>query len=356
MQVLVKDKEALDDASALLAEFDTLDRISYIGKLYREVELIDFSMPVIQYLVDNPIPEPIKIKDVKKVIVEKSYFDPPREVISTNFTVDSIEQTTIKILSTIPMTETSRDYKSASAALVHNFVENVGKIVSIQPMTAPVALSFRLKHVNNSTLSVVSTALEASTRKLPSINLESYPFTSEAVGTASCIHDSLVDIYENIINKISDNALEQTFDIREHKISSRIYELANEIAIRSKRGIANILLISDEFVPTFMRELDCKLDISTKRTKFKEFGLNYIGELHGRIKVYSTTALYGKNEMLLGYNGRGCDSGVVFAPYVLYNHARVIDVVSFIPKMSTMTRSAMDVTDTSKFYTKILYK
>lgn len=54
------------DSGAILAEFDTLDRLSYIGRLYREIDLIDFSAPVIEYLVNNPIPKQAEIK-VEKI-------------------------------------------------------------------------------------------------------------------------------------------------------------------------------------------------------------------------------------------------------------------------------------------------
>lgn len=224
---------------------------------------------------------------------------------------------------------------------------------------------FKMRHKvaesGNSTipLQIAQYAIEAGSRKVGSHNVEHCYTSGKYVDMYECIFTTdLANILESILRSILDNT-KNVVTIEQHEnFVHRLTELAINIEKRSKRGFANVLIISDKSLFKIINKLYLTNNIPTiefHRDNVNDFVLKSIGTVHG-IKIYSSTELKA-DEMLLGYRGSAdADAGSVFAPYNLLNYIRVVDPYSFTPMIQSMTRSGMEFNDVSDYYTKIIYK
>ena len=127
----------------------------------------------------------------------------------------------------------------------------------------------------------------------------------------------------------------QTLGIKLQKVSNIIHQ-------RTLRGGANFLMVSPavatilESIPGFAADTDGAAD-----TMKYAFGVQKIGALNSRYKVYKNPYMT-ENVILLGFRGNQfLESGAVYAPYIpLIMTPLVYDPDTFTPRKGIMTRYA----------------
>jgi hypothetical protein len=128
----------------------------------------------------------------------------------------------------------------------------------------------------------------------------------------------------------------QTLGIKLQKVSNIIHQ-------RTLRGGANFLVCSPtiatilESIPGFAADTDGAAD-----TMKYAFGVQKIGQLNSRYKVYKNPYM-NENAILLGFRGNQfLECGAVYSPYVpLIMTPLVYDPNTFTPRKGIMTRYAM---------------
>jgi len=126
-------------------------------------------------------------------------------------------------------------------------------------------------------------------------------------------------------------------------IGIKLQKLSNTIHQRTLRGGANFMVISPavatilESIPGFAADTDGAAD-----TMKYAFGVQKIGSLNSRYKVYKNPYMT-ENVILLGFRGNQfLETGAVYAPYVpLIMTPLVYDPNTFTPRKGIMTRYAM---------------
>ena len=128
----------------------------------------------------------------------------------------------------------------------------------------------------------------------------------------------------------------QTIGIKLQKVSNIIHQ-------RTLRGGANFMVVSPavatvlESIPGFAADTDGAAD-----TMKYAFGVQKIGQLNSRYKVYKNPYMT-ENVILLGFRGNQfLECGAVYSPYVpLIMTPLVYDPATFTPRKGVMTRYAM---------------
>ena len=126
-------------------------------------------------------------------------------------------------------------------------------------------------------------------------------------------------------------------------IGIKLQKLSNIIHQKTLRGGANFMVVSPavatilESIPGFAADTDGAAD-----TMKYAFGVQKIGSLNSRYKVYKNPYLL-ENVVLLGFRGNQfLECGAVYAPYVpLIMTPLVYDPNTFTPRKGIMTRYAM---------------
>ena len=126
-------------------------------------------------------------------------------------------------------------------------------------------------------------------------------------------------------------------------IGIKLQKLSNIIHQKTMRGGANFMVVSPavatilESIPGFAADTDGAAD-----TMKYAFGVQKIGSLNSRYKVYKNPYML-ENVVLLGFRGNQfLECGAVYAPYVpLIMTPLVYDPNTFTPKKGIMTRYAM---------------
>jgi len=140
----------------------------------------------------------------------------------------------------------------------------------------------------------------------------------------------------------------QTLGIKLQAVSNRIHQL-------TLRGGANFLVTSPtiatvlESIPGFAADTDGAAD-----TMKYAFGVQKIGQLNSRYKVYKNPYMT-ENTILLGFRGNQfLECGAVYAPYVpLIMTPLIYDPNTFTPRKGIMTRYAKKMVR-PEYYGKIL--
>jgi len=140
----------------------------------------------------------------------------------------------------------------------------------------------------------------------------------------------------------------QTLGIKLQKVSNIIHQ-------RTLRGGANFMMVSPavatilESIPGFAADTDGAAD-----TMKYAFGVQKVGALNSRYKVYKNPYLT-ENLILLGFRGQQfLESGAVYAPYIpLIMTPLVYDPDTFTPRKGIMTRYAKKMLR-PEFYGKVL--
>jgi hypothetical protein len=126
----------------------------------------------------------------------------------------------------------------------------------------------------------------------------------------------------------------QTLGIKLQKISNIIHQ-------RTLRGGANFMVISPA-VATILESIPgFAADNTDAETSKYAFGVQKIGAINGRYKVYKNP-YFKDNIILLGYKGgQFLETGAVYAPYVpLIMTPLIYDPETFTPRKGIMTRYA----------------
>ena len=125
-------------------------------------------------------------------------------------------------------------------------------------------------------------------------------------------------------------------------IGIKLQKLSNIIHQRTLRGGANFMVVSPtvatilESIPGFAADTDGAAD-----TMKYAFGVQKIGSLNSRYKVYKNPYMT-ENTILLGFRGNQfLECGAVYAPYVpLIMTPLIYDPATFVPRKGIMTRYA----------------
>jgi hypothetical protein len=125
-------------------------------------------------------------------------------------------------------------------------------------------------------------------------------------------------------------------------IGIKLQKLSNIIHQRTLRGGANFMVVSPtvatilESIPGFAADTDGAAD-----TMKYAFGVQKIGSLNSRYKVYKNPYMT-ENTILLGFRGNQfLECGAVYAPYVpLIMTPLIYDPTTFVPRKGIMTRYA----------------
>lgn len=125
-------------------------------------------------------------------------------------------------------------------------------------------------------------------------------------------------------------------------IGIKLQKLSNTIHQRTMRGGANFMVVSPavatilESIPGFAADTDGAAD-----TMKYAFGVQKIGSLNSRYKVYKNPYMI-ENVILLGFRGNQfLECGAVYAPYVpLIMTPLIYDPTTFTPRKGIMTRYA----------------
>jgi len=140
----------------------------------------------------------------------------------------------------------------------------------------------------------------------------------------------------------------QTIGIKLQKVSNIIHQ-------RTMRGGANFMVVSPavatilESIPGFAADTDGAAD-----TMKYAFGVQKIGALNSRYKVYKNPYML-ENVILMGYKGgQFLECGAVYSPYVpLIMTPLIYDPNTFTPRKGIMTRYAMTMVR-PEFYGKVV--
>jgi hypothetical protein len=126
----------------------------------------------------------------------------------------------------------------------------------------------------------------------------------------------------------------QTLGIKLQKVSNLIHQ-------KTLRGGANFMVISPS-VATILESIPgFAADNTDAETMKYAFGVQKIGSINGRYKVYKNPYMKW-NTILLGYKGtQFLETGAVYAPYVpLIMTPLIYDPATFTPRKGVMTRYA----------------
>lgn len=280
--------------------------------------------------------------------------------------------------------------------VANSLAATVGKLASLQSMTAPACLGMRLcvvdgdvsVPVRNSLLGdstmvpvnklvLKTTMLTAKSRKLQA------GWTIEAMQDMKAFHgldieeeiakaiasETVHEIIAEIIQKIKDES--QTVDLdfnqssffemsmdgfnpdfsaRMRQIGDAIRKASLAIAEDTSRGMANIVIASPVTVALMQadRTLDFKLPNEGEADK-EEFNLRYAGTLNNTVKVYMSMC-FGANDdgFIIGYRGTevDSDSGLIYAPYIpLMPTGPVVNPTTFQPIMGVHSRYDLQMCD-----------
>jgi hypothetical protein len=121
---------------------------------------------------------------------------------------------------------------------------------------------------------------------------------------------------------------------------NRLLREANQIALSTRRGSANFIIASSNVVAA-LETLQGFMYASVPGQVKPTLGVAKVGTLDGRFTVYMDTFAY-TDYITLGYKGANTyDSGIIYCPYVPLQMQKVIDPVTFQPKIGFMTRDAI---------------
>lgn len=120
---------------------------------------------------------------------------------------------------------------------------------------------------------------------------------------------------------------------------NRLLREANQIALTTRRGSANFIIASSNVVAA-LETLQGFMYSAVPGQVKPTMGVAKVGTLDGRFTVYMDTFAF-NDYITMGYKGTGYDNGIIYCPYVPLQMQKVIDPVTFQPKIGFMTRDAI---------------
>jgi hypothetical protein len=135
-------------------------------------------------------------------------------------------------------------------------------------------------------------------------------------------------------------------------LGTKLQALSNKIHQRTMRGGANFMVVSPAVATIIESIPGFAADGTGDDMKFA-FGVQKVGQLNSRYKVYKNPYLL-ENLILLGFRGsQFLETGAVYAPYVpLMMTPLVYDPETFTPRKGLMTRYAKKIVR-PEFYAKL---
>ena len=135
-------------------------------------------------------------------------------------------------------------------------------------------------------------------------------------------------------------------------IGTVLQQVSNKIHQKTLRGGANFLVVSPAIATVLESIPGFATDGDGEKSEFG-FGIQKVGSLNSRYKVYKNPYLNG-NSILMGYKGgQFLETGAVYAPYIpLIMTPLVYDPETFTPRKGLMTRYAKKMVR-PEFYGKV---
>jgi hypothetical protein len=136
-------------------------------------------------------------------------------------------------------------------------------------------------------------------------------------------------------------------------IGTILQQVSNKIHQKTLRGGANFMVVSPAVATVLESIPGFATDSSGDQDNFN-FGIQKIGSLNSRYKIYKNPYLT-SNLILMGYKGgQFLETGAVYAPYIpLIMTPLVYDPATFTPRKGLMTRYAKKMVR-PEFYGKVL--
>lgn len=134
-------------------------------------------------------------------------------------------------------------------------------------------------------------------------------------------------------------------------IYTKIIKEANRIAVETRRGPGNFVVVSTNVVSA-LEGLNNFLYSQVANDVGPVGGVTRVGSLDGRFAVYVDTFAEGEY-VTVGYKGSSnMDTGVVFAPYIPLMMQKITHEATFQPAIGVLTRSAIafNLQGTDKYY------
>jgi Major capsid protein Gp23 len=180
------------------------------------------------------------------------------------------------------------------------------------------------------TLEIDLEVLDMLIQKAPTVDFWSAKVGNQINATNTAFNSNTAGVFYNQMTWF------QTIGIKLQKLSNIIHQ-------KTLRGGANFMVVSPavatilESIPGFAADTDGAAD-----TMKYAFGVQKIGSLNSRYKVYKNPYML-ENVVLLGFRGNQfLECGAVYAPYVpLIMTPLVYDPNTFTPRKGIMTRYAM---------------
>lgn len=362
--------------------FDVAERISYIGMLRREIDALDFSLPILKSLFSDKTKKELKptletsvtSSEINNLVKEnysfatssRGYGNWPDESVKPYLTKTIQEKSKILVKNILKAQSQNKlpPHDTAIDSLVDVVgctIDSISNFAAVQPLENAIGLIYNMKRDFNkddehiSSFQITSTAVETSSRKLDNASPHHSIWERFVIGLSN-VEDNLID---TIRKNISTTTL--TSDVN---LLQELQKLSNEIAKRTRRGRANKLMVSSKFGTVL--DYILSLSVTNHQTQSDTHKIikdvivskysKYIGMLFGNIKVYASPYLI-ENEMFLYYQGDSdADAGFTYCPYVIYNESgSIIHPHTFEPVIMALTRSGLHSDNISNYYTRILY-
>jgi len=208
------------------------------------------------------------------------------------------------------------------------------------------------------TLKFSQTTVTAKTRKLAAqwsleaaqdaqsslgINIEKEMITALAQTVANDIDRELVNVIESKVgytanydyaNVSGTNSMAEKYQA----LYSKILEVSNQIAVRTRRGAANWMIVNPN-VLTILQTLKSFNFSPSSSSYIDPTNIGMAGTIEGRFKVF-TDIIRNADDVLMGYKGASeTDTGIIYMPYVpLEVSPTILDGNSFMPRVMLSTR------------------
>ena len=124
-------------------------------------------------------------------------------------------------------------------------------------------------------------------------------------------------------------------------LATKIIDLANEVAISTKRGAGNFVIVSPKVATALQASNVAFSAVDTSKVKATDT-MAEIGTLNGNIKVYRDQYAGASDYALVGFKGNGIsDCGLIYSPYVTGVTNKAISDEDFSPRIGVMSRYAI---------------
>lgn len=175
------------------------------------------------------------------------------------------------------------------------------------------------------------------------INIEKEMITALAQTIANDIDRELVNTIETKVgyktnydyaNISGTNSMAEKYQA----LYSKILEVSNQIAVRTRRGAANWMIVNP-MVLTILQTLKSFNFAPSSSSYVDPTNIGLAGTIEGRFKVF-TDIIRSSDDVLMGYKGTSeTDSGIIYMPYVpLEVSPTILDGNSFMPRVMLSTR------------------